>query len=145
MRIHSFFLAALMPAIALSQKSSPDAVRPMTFLDRQYQRDVGSPTPSPDGKWLLYTLSTPDWNQARRQTDIYLVSVKDGLPSTKQMTFTKDKNETSPHWSRDGKFFVFLSNRDAASAPSAGGTGTGGANLTSQNQIYVMRPDGGEA
>ncbi len=145
MRIHSFFLAALMPAIALSQKSSPDAVRPMTFLDRQYQRDVGSPTPSPDGRWLLYTLSTPDWNQARRQTDIYLISLKDGLASTKQMTFTKDKNETSPRWSRDGKFFVFLSNRDAPSAASGGSAGSGSGNPPSQNQIYIMRPDGGEA
>jgi dipeptidyl aminopeptidase/acylaminoacyl peptidase len=144
--IYPFFIAALIPAAAPAQKAgSSDALRPITFLDRQYQRDVGSPTPSPDGKWLLYTLSTPDWNQARRQTDIYLVSVKDGLLSTKQMTFTKDKNETSPRWSRDGKFFVFLSNRDAPSAPLGGGTGASGANATSQNQIYVMRPDGGEA
>ena len=97
MRTHLLLIAALVPAVSLAQTSaSSAATRPITFLDRQYQRDIGSPTPSPDGKWLLYTLSTPDWNQARRQTDIYLVSVKDGLASTKQMTFTKDKNETSP-------------------------------------------------
>ena len=146
MRTHPLFLAALLPAVVMAQKAaSSDALRPITFLDRQYQRDVGSPTPSPDGKWLLYTLSTPDWNQARRQTDIYLVSVKDGLSSTRQMTFTKDKNETSPRWSRDGKFFVFLSNRDAPSAPSGGSTGLSSGSATAQNQIYVMRPDGGEA
>ena len=145
MRIHPLFIATLIPAAMLAQKSAPpDVLRPITFLDRQYQRDVGSPTPSPDGKWLLYTLSTPDWNQAKRQTDIYLVSVKDGLASTKQMTFTKDKNETSPRWSRDGKFFAFLSNRDAASAPS-GNSAAGGGNAAGQNQIYIMRPDGGEA
>jgi dipeptidyl aminopeptidase/acylaminoacyl peptidase len=146
MRTHPLFITALLPAMVMAQKAaSPDALRPITFLDRQYQRDVGSPTPSPDGKWLLYTLSTPDWNQARRQTDIYLVSVKDGLSSTRQMTYTKDKNETSPRWSRDGKFFVFLSNRDAPSAPSGGTTGPAGGNAAGQNQIYVMRPDGGEA
>ena len=148
MRTHLLFIAALSPAVLLAQTSaSPAAPRPITFLDRQYQRDIGSPTPSPDGKWLLYTLSTPDWNQARRQTDIYLVSVKDGLASTKQMTFTKDKNETSPRWSRDGKFFVFLSNRDAPASGAGGATGggSGGGNATSQNQIYIMRPDGGEA
>ena len=92
MRIHRLFIAALVPAVLAAQKpSSTGAARPITFLDRQLQRDIGSPTPSPDGKWLLYTLSTPDWSQAKRQTDIYLVSVKDGLPSTRQMTFTKDK------------------------------------------------------
>src|SRR4051812_43605713 len=142
MRIHPLVIAMLLPVAAVAQQAASSAsLRPITFLDRQYQRDVGSPTPSPDGKWLLYTLSTPDWSQAKRQTDIYLVSVKDGLPSTRQMTFTKDKNETSPRWSRDGKFFVFLSNRDAAAAASGGAAGA----ATGDNQIYIMRPDGGEA
>ncbi len=44
------------------------------------------------------------------------------------MTFTKDKNESSLKWYKDGSFFAFLSNR-------SGNT----------NQIYFMRPDGGEA
>jgi dipeptidyl aminopeptidase/acylaminoacyl peptidase len=148
MRNQLLLIAAVIPAVSLAQKpasSASAAARPFTFLDRQYQRDVGSPTPSPDGKWLLYTLSTPDWSQARRQTDIYLVSVKDGLASTRQMTFTKDKNETSPHWSRDGKFFVFLSNRDAPAGTTGGSGGGAGGNPASQNQIYIMRPDGGEA
>src|SRR6266571_4667782 len=148
MRNYPFLIASLIPAVAFGQTTaSSNTVRPITFLDRQLQRDVGSPTPSPDGKWLLYTLSAPDWNQGKRQTDIYLVSVKDGLASTKQMTFTKDKNETSPRWSRDGKFFVFLSNRDAPAGAGGGTTAgaAGGPSAASQNQVYIMRPDGGEA
>ena len=135
------FSVALIPFALAAQQQPSAALRPISFLDRQLQREIGSPTPSPDGKWLLYTLSTPDWSQAKRQTDIFLVSIKDGLASTRQMTFTKDKNETSPRWSRDGKFFVFLSNRDAASPPSAGAS----ASATGENQIFMMRPDGGEA
>ncbi len=107
--------------------------RPMTFLDVQHLRQIGSPAPSRDGRWLLYTISTPDWKEAKRQTDIYLVSLQQGLASTKQMTFTKEKNETSPGWAPDGSFFAFLSNRDA---PESAAT---------RNQVYVMRPDGGEA
>src|SRR6266480_4419689 len=141
--MHSRLLFAiwLVPAIIVAQQPAPSTtLRPITFLDRQLQRSVNSPTISPDGRWLLYVLSTPDWSHAKSQSDIYLVSIRDGLPSTRQLTFTSDKNETSPRWSRDGKFFVFLSNRDAASEPSAGGSASG-----SQNQVYVMRPDGGEA
>ncbi len=107
--------------------------RPMTFLDVQHLRQVGSPAPSRDGRWLLYTISTPDWKEARRQTDIHLVSLQQGLASTKQMTFTKEKNETSPAWAPDGSFFAFLSNRDAPESAST------------RSQVYVMRPDGGEA
>ena len=127
---------ALLLAASTNLVISPaqaQAPRPMTFLDMQQMRQVGAPTPSPDGKWLLYTLSTPDWKEAKRQTDIYLVSLQQGVASTRQMTFTKEKNETSPRWARDGSFFVFLSNREAPESAS------------SRNQLYVMRPDGGEA
>ena len=131
-------LPALLLGLAWTVLSAPVAdaqagLRPMTFLDMQQMRQVASPTPSPDGKWLLYTMSTPDWNEARRQTDVYLVSMQQGLPSTRQMTFTKDRNETSPRWTRDGSAFLFLSNRDAPESAA------------SRNQLYVMRPDGGEA
>jgi len=107
--------------------------RPMVFLDMQHMRQIGSPTPSPDGRWMLYTLSTPDWKAATRQSDLYLVSTSLGLPSTRQLTFTGDKQETSPAWSRDGKYFVFASNRDAPQSSA------------NRNQLYLMRPDGGEA
>ncbi len=106
--------------------------RPMTFQDVLNTRTVMGSAVSPDGNWLLYTLSVPDWKEAKRFSDIYLVSTKQGLPSTRQMTFTRLKNESSPAWSRDGRFFVFSSDRD--------GTGP-----SPQNQLYRMRPDGGEA
>src|ERR1044072_5469329 len=107
--------------------------RPMTFMDAQEIRNVNAPVISPDGKWGLYTLSVPDWKAAKRFSDIYLVSLERGVESTRQLTYTKDKNESSPRWSRNGKFFVSAADREA---PPAAAT---------QNQLYLMRPDGGEA
>ena len=108
--------------------------RPMTYLDVQYLRQLGgAPAVSPDGRWVLYTLSTPDWKEGRRQQDLYLVSAERGVSSTRQLTFTRDKQEGAPAWARDGRFLVFVSNRDAP--PSA----------AAQGQLYLMRPDGGEA
>src|SRR5918912_184792 len=134
--------SAVSPAQQQPQPSRAPAPRPMTFLDVQYLRQIGSTEVSPDGRWLLYTLSIPDWKNARRESDIYLVSTEQGLASTRQMTFTKDKNETAPRWARDGSFFVFASNRDA---PAGGGAAQGqpspasppaaGAGAT-QNQLY---------
>jgi dipeptidyl aminopeptidase/acylaminoacyl peptidase len=109
------------------------ATRPMSFLDMQQMKQVGSPTPSPDRRFLLYTLSTPDWKEAKRQTDLYLVSMQTGVSSTRQLTFTREKNESSPRWAPDGREFFFLSNREAPE------------NAATRNQLYVMRPDGGEA
>jgi dipeptidyl aminopeptidase/acylaminoacyl peptidase len=152
-------LAALAALLATAQLATAQQAgvssRPMTFLDMQYMRQIGNTEVSPDGRWLLYTLSIPDWKNARRQTDIYLTSTDQGVGSTKQLTFTKDKNETSPRWARNGSFFVFASNRDAPppaagagqGQPPAGGPGAAGpgASSATQNQLYMMRPDGGEA
>jgi dipeptidyl aminopeptidase/acylaminoacyl peptidase len=123
-------LAGLAAPVAGQQ---PSALRPMTFLDMQQMRQTGSPTPSPDGKWLLYTLNSPDWKEGTKQTDLYLVSLQQGVTSTRQLTFTNGHNETSPRWAADGSFFVFLSNRDAPE------------DKKTRNQLYMMRPDGGEA
>ena len=114
---------------AVSAQPPQDAgLRPMTFLDMQKFASPGSWTPSPDGAVMLYTVRTPNWQEAESQSDIHLVSMTEGLASHRQLTFTEDSNETSPTWARDGSFFVFSSNREG-----------------DRNQIYAMRPDGGEA
>ena len=128
-------LRAFLPLLAVGTvvtSVAGQAKRPMTFLDVQQMKQAGSLALSPDGRSALYTLSVPDWKEAKRYTDIWMVSAAQGVGSARQLTFTKDKNETTPLWSRDGSFFVFSSNRDAA-APATG------------SQLYAMRPDGGEA
>jgi dipeptidyl aminopeptidase/acylaminoacyl peptidase len=121
------------PAAATAQAGDAGGLRPMTFLDVQHLRTLEDAAPSPDGRWLLYSVAVPDWKEARRQTDLFLVSLQEGVASTRQMTFTAEKDEGSPRWSPDGRFFVFASNRDAPD--SARG----------QRQLYRMTPDGGEA
>ena len=105
----------------------------MTFMDMQVQRSGGSWVPSPDGQWMLYTIRTPDWQEAESQTDIHVVSLQEGVTSSRQLTYTDDKNETQPTWAPDGSWFVFASNRDSDNDDNDG------------NQLYMMRHDGGEA
>ena len=115
-------IAALLTAPLTAQQ------RPFTFMDVQEMKRAGSWTPSPDGAWMLYTVTTPDWEAAESQTDIHLVSLGEGVPSARQLTYTGDRNETSPTWAPDGSFFLFASNRDG-----------------DETQLYMMRHDGGEA
>ena len=126
-----FLSVALTVSVAvLAAFGSPLAAqqRPFTFMDVQELKSAGSWTPSPDGTWLLYTVTTPDWEAAESQTDIHLASLSEGVPSNRQLTYTDAKDETSPAWAADGSFFAFLSNRDG-----------------DENQLYMMRHDGGEA
>jgi len=109
--------------------------RPLTFMDMQRLNRGGAWTPSPDGAWMLYTISTPDWQEDESQSDIHVVSLAEGVASSRQLTFTDDKNESQPTWAPDGSYFVFASDRDSGDSDSG----------DSESQLYLMRHDGGEA
>ena len=129
--MRSLPVALVLPfaALALSFETPLAAQeRPFTFMDVQEMKRAGSWTPSPDGAWMLYTVTTPDWEAAESQTDIHLVSLSEGVASDRRLTYTEDKNERSPTWAPDGSFFLFASNRDG-----------------DDTQLYMMRHDGGEA
>ena len=120
------------------------ATRPMTWLDVQNMRQVSAPVTSPDGRSVLYTVSVPDWKEARRETDIYVVNTQQGVPSTVRLTYSGDKNETSPAWSRDGQYFAFLSDRDAAPAAASAVRGSEGRSIAASCcRIMPIGPDSG--
>jgi dipeptidyl aminopeptidase/acylaminoacyl peptidase len=113
--------------LAVGLAAQAPSKRVMTFMDVMEMRSAGSGRISPDGKSVLYTISIPQWKVGRNFTDIFIAPA-DGSAPPRQMTFTKEKSESSPQWARDSKSFAFLSDRD----------GPG-------QQLYVMRADGGEA
>ncbi len=55
----------------LAVPAAAQTQRPMTFLDVQQTRNISGAVVSPDRSRLLYTISVPDWKEAKRQTDIY--------------------------------------------------------------------------
>ncbi len=126
-------LALLVMAVALvvcAVAQGQAQKRAMTFTDVLEMRAVGAGNISPDGKWVVYTVSIPQWKVGKNFTEIF-VAASDGLTPPRQMTFTREKNETQPQWARDSRTIGFLSDRDS--------TGT-----TAVNQLYLMRVDGGE-
>ena len=77
---------------------------------------------SPDGMRLALVVSEPPKGE-RRARHIWLYDQQSG--GIRQFTYSA-KTESSPRWSPDGKQLAFLSNRD------------------DEQQLYVMRADGGE-
>ncbi len=64
---------------------------------------------SPDGKWIVYTLSTTDSAKDRRNTDIWMMRW-DGTDNI-QLTNTPD-GEGNPKFSPDGKYISFTASRN---------------------------------
>jgi dipeptidyl aminopeptidase/acylaminoacyl peptidase len=81
---------------------------------------------SPDGRRVAYAVREPLLTDEKSEfiTHLYLASRDDGEPL--QLTYG-DSSDSQPVWSPDGRYVAFLSKR-------------GG-----KNNVYVMRPDGGEA
>ena len=85
---------------------------------------ASNPRISPDGKVIAYTVTSTDWEKNRYDREIWIA--RDGVEPF-QLTRTTDGNSGSYRWSPDGQQLGFIADR-----------GEG-------NQIYVVRPSGGEA
>lgn len=104
--------------------SAQDAAKEPLGIDALYQvKSIGDPQWSPDGKHVLFTVSTHSLKEGKTETDIYVVDA-DG-ENQRQLTRVEGA-DAHPRWSPDGRSFLFVSSR-------------GGS-----EQVWVMPIDGGE-
>ncbi|MBM4187644.1 MAG: S9 family peptidase [Gemmatimonadetes bacterium] len=79
---------------------------------------------SPDGRWVLYTVTTADLKASTTNSDLWLVAATGGDP----IRLTNGKTvDDQGQWSPDGKWIAFVSTRDG------------------KPQLYRISPFGGEA
>ena len=110
--------------LVLAANGQTEEIPVPAFKDVLSLKSAGTPVISPDGCSILYTVREADWEKNRYDTEIWLY--KQGKEPF-QLTRTAEGSSSSPTWSPDGKFISFTSSRDEKS------------------QIYLIRPDGGEA
>ena len=103
-----------------AQESSKHAI---TFDDMIKMHRIAEPQISPDGKWVAYTVSTPDMDANRGVSNIWIVPAVGGAA----MQLTQSGHDSSAVWSPDGKTLAFLSSR------------------AGESQIYLLSMEGGEA
>lgn len=135
-------LVLLLSLLLVASNKSAAQKRAMTPADVLGIHGVSSPAISPDGNWIVYTVSS--WESSskdpkkpgkeKRMSHVWLVSTGTN-PTPRQLTFGED-GESDPAWSRDGKWIGFLAARKSAD-PSAHGS--------PKRQVWIMRADGGEA
>lgn len=112
---------------AVAAASAPEGKRLLRVADMYNLRNVGGLQISPDGEWVLYTVSQLDSVRDRSQSDLYLARWDGSL--TRRLTYSPD-GEGSPRFSPDGRYVSFLSSRGAP---------RGGA------QVWLLDRNGGEA
>ncbi len=81
--------------------------RAITFQDLISMHRLSEPQISPDGKWIAYTVATPNLDANHTSRDIWIVSVAGGEPRQ----LTHGGSDTRPRWSPDGQQLAFISGR----------------------------------
>ena len=113
-------------AVAFAQ----DTPRVMSARDTLRINQVGGPTLSPDGAWVLYTVRSRDMADEDLEATTHIWRVRVDGSDTHQLT-RGAKDATAPTWSPDGRLIAFRAARGEGDEAKA--------------QIYLMRADGGEA
>ena len=113
---------ALLAAPALPAAAA--AKKPFTIQDLYRLKGVGEPALSPDGRTIVFTVSTTDLAAAKKATNLWRVDA-DGSNLTR-LTFTEGA-DTHPRFSPDGRTIGFLSTRSG------------------DPQLYFLPLSGGEA
>jgi len=117
-----FTLAIFVEPLFAQEALKADAVKLLTPEASLSLRTISDLQFSPDGTRVAFVVSEPPKGE-RRARHIWIYDKQSG--GIRQFTYSA-KTEISPRWSPDGKQLAFLSNRDE------------------EQQIYVMRADGGE-
>ena len=119
--------APLIALLLLVSMAAPAAKRPITHEDVFTMARTSRPVVSPDGQWIVYNVTEPNYDPAKTVTDLWVVP-PDGSAKPRRLTATKEA-EGGAAWSPDSKWIAFTAKRDGDQA----------------DQVYVIGAEGGEA
>ena len=118
--------SALPLGAARAQQAAPR--HPITHEDVWLMQRLGGVDVSPDGRWVLFSVTEPAYDETRTVSDLWLVPA-DGSEPPRRLTNTR-AGESGATWSPDGRRIAFSARREQDTVP----------------QIYVLDlADGGEA
>jgi dipeptidyl aminopeptidase/acylaminoacyl peptidase len=119
---------ALITIASLSIAAQTTTKVPLSHETMWMMKRVGTPNPSPDGKWVVFSLVEPAYDEKDQVSDLWIVPA-DGSAKPRRLTFSKG-GESGVAWSPDSRQIAFSAKREGDEV----------------NQIYVLDvADGGEA
>ncbi|HKY04144.1 MAG TPA: hypothetical protein VJQ56_04605, partial [Blastocatellia bacterium] len=95
-------IAALaMGAVAPARAKGSSAKKPITHESMWMMKRVGAPVASPDGRWVVFSVAEPAYDEKDQVTDLWIAST-DGKEKPRRLTSSKG-GESGPAWSPDSR------------------------------------------
>ncbi len=91
--------------------SAQEGVRPLQIEEFLSLERVSDPQISPDGLWVVYTVTSTDLEANGRSSDLWLVSATGGTPRR----ITGRRGGRHPRWSPDGETIAYVTSRGGPS------------------------------
>lgn len=129
-------------AVALASAKTPLTHETMWLMKR-----VGAPIPSPDGKWVVFAVTEPSYDEKEQISDLWVVPA-DGSAKPRRLTSTKS-GESGVAWSSDSARIAFSAKREGDEVNqvyslqvTAGGEAVRMTNLSTGAYSPAWSPDG---
>ncbi len=134
-------------ALCISAAAFAQSRQPLTHETMWLMKRVGSPAVSPDGKWVVFPVTDPAYDEKEQSSDLWIVPA-DGSAPPRQITFTK-ASESDVNWASDSRRIVFSAKREGDDAAqiylldiAAGGEAQRLTNVSTGTRAPQLSPDG---
>jgi len=137
---------ALLSSFATGVRAQP-AKTPLTHETMWMLKRVGGPVPSPDGKWVVFSMVEPAYDEKDQVSDLWIVP-SDSSVRPRRLTFSKG-GESGVAWSPDSRQIVFSARREGDEVSqlyvldvASGGEAVRITSLSTGARSAQWRPDG---
>lgn len=110
-RLYEEKLLVIALLLGTAQLSLGQTKKAITHEDLWLMKRVAAPEISPDGKWVVFNVTDPSYDEKEQSTDLWIVA-SDGSTKPRKLTSSK-AGESGYKWNPDGSSIAFSAKRDA--------------------------------
>src|SRR5262245_41317176 len=103
-------LGALVIVGGLAATVASQTKEPITHEALWLMPRVGAPAVSPDGRWVVFSVMEPSYDDKEQSSDLWMAAA-DGGVSPRRLTSTK-AGESGVAWSADSRRIAFATRRE---------------------------------
>ena len=104
------FRISVVISLLLATSAWAQTKQPLTHETMWLMKRVGAPVISPDGRWVVFSVTEPAYDEKDQVSDLWIVPT-DGSTKPRKITFTKG-SESGMTWSPDSRRIAFSAKRE---------------------------------